>query len=738
MTERAPVKPSDFDHATRFPALDLEAWRAEASAALKGATIEKRLLTPLCEGVVMRPLYTEADEKASVSTASLPGEVPFLRGTRSLGHRLDPWEIVQELPYADPEEFNAALRDDLAHGQSAAVILFDAAGRRGLDPDRAPVADVGRGGTSIATMADLDHALSGIDLERVPLFLHAGAAALPSTALLLALLQRRGQDASRLRGSLGTDPIADALASGAPFDLERLHDDLSVLTAWAEQQACGVKTLTAWGARWHEAGASPVEELAWTIASAVETLRAMEARGIPPARAAARFLLGFGVGTQFLVEVAKLRAARLLWARVTEACGCPEAAGSVFILARTAGVNLSAIDSHTNILRTTTEALAAVWGGCDGLTVLPYDLPLGSRSEPARRLARNTHLMLREESRFDRVIDPAGGAWALESLTGDIAEQAWRLFREVEEEGGLGRLLETGRPQARVAEEAAGRRKAIATRREILVGVNQYPNPGEPAPNPKMPHLDSIRARRVEALRQHRQASAHAGSEGSLKRMAELGGQARARTASKPDPQIAGEEELVAAAAAAALRGATLGEIAAALHPVPGSRLVRFAPLAVHRLSSDFETLRMEVGKHHSASPRGEASPDVYLANLGPVAEYRPRLEFIRSFFALAGLRVEGDAQFDDPVRAAAAALESGAPAICIVSTDDRYPEAVPLVAAALKRGRPAARVLLAGLPSEAERAEEWRSAGVDEFIHLRCDAHAVLSALTGSLGGEP
>ena len=758
MPERAETGLPDLDHAADFPVPDLDTWRTEAVAALKGASFEKRLLTPLSEGITLQPLYTAANSAGSAGAESFPGAAPFVRGARTLGHRLDPWEIVQELPYATPGNLNEALRQDLAHGQTAAVLIFDAAGRQGLDPDDAPAGKIGLGGTSIATLADLDQALSGIDLEHVPVFLHAGPAVLPAAVLLAALLRRRGQDVTRLRGSIGTDPLANALAARAAFDLVRMHDDLATLTAWAEQQASPVKTLTAWGARWHDAGANAVEELAWTLASAVQTLRAMEARGIPPAQATTRFLLGFAVGSRFLVEIAKLRAARLLWARVTEACGCPEAAGSVFILARTASANLSAIDPHTNILRTTTEALSAVLGGCDGLTVLPYDRPLGLPSERARRVARNTQLILREESRFDRVIDAAGGAWALESLTSELAEKAWRLFREVESEGGLCRLLETGRPQAHAAEAAEGRRRAVASRREILVGVNQYPNLGEPAPIQQLPAVEAIVAERVATLRRHRDDARRVASEASLRRVAALAGQVRSDAAAGQVPGAGGRTEIIEAAVAAALCGATLGGIFAALHPassedtgssepaqlgreggsVPGPRLVRFPPLAARRLSADFEALRIEVRNLRAAAEsRGQTAPEVFLANLGPHAAYLPRLEFARSFFALAGFSVEGDGQFDAPGLAAKAAARCGARIACIVSTDDHYAEAVPVLAAALKLARPGMRVLLAGLPAEQEQVEAWRRAGVDEFIHLRADAHAILAALVGSIGGE-
>jgi methylmalonyl-CoA mutase len=336
------------------------------------------------------------------------------------------------------------------------------------------------------------------------------------------------------------------------------------------------------------------------------------------------------------------------------------------------------------------------------------------------------------------VIDAAGGAWALESLTSELAEKAWRLFRDVESEGGLCCLLETGRPQARVAEAAEGRRKAIASRREILVGVNQYPNLGEAAPIPRFPDVEAIVAERVTALRRHRDDAPHVGSERLLHRVTALAGRDRSGAATG---QVGGEgsrSEIVEAAVEAALRGATLGELSTALHPVPGPSLVRFPPLSVRRLSDDFEALRTEVHDLRTAAEsRGELAPEIFLANIGPHAAYMPRLEFTRSFFALAGFTVEGDGQFDDPDLAAEAAVRCGARVACIVSTDDRYPELVPVLADALKRARPGMRVLLAGLPAEPERVEAWRRAGVDEFIHLRADAHAILTAVAGHLRGE-
>ena len=744
------------DLARHFPAQTLEAWRAEVETLLKGAPYDRRMLTVLPEGITLRPLYTALDTEMLEVARVVPGEAPFTRGARVLGYRLDPWEIAQELPFPDATSFNEALRHDLERGQTTAVLALDAAGRAGLDPHEAPAGRTGRGGTSLATLAEFEAALSGVDLDRVPLFLHAGSAALPAASLLLAWMRRRGIDPTRLRGCVGSDPLADALAGSTEASeaaIEAAYDRLAALSAWIESQTSPsdprLRTLVAWGTRWHDAGGSAVEELAYTLASAVQTLRALERRGLDPEAAARRLFVGFAAGPRFLVEIAKFRAARMLWGRIGEACGWEDGGGDLWIHARTATRNQSAIDPHTNLLRATTEALAAILGGCDSLTVVPFDAPAGLPSDSARRLARNTQLILRDESRFDAVLDAAGGSWALESITAELAEKAWELFREVESDGGLLAALLKGTPQSRVASAAEELRRNVATRRDVLVGVNQYANPEDPPLEARAADHASLHAAAEDRMRRHRETAARPETPQRLDAVRAAAVGLAARRGDGGDAAAAAS--LCRASIDAAFEGATLGELARALG-LPGPTepdadgttpaSPRIAPLPVVRLAAEFAALRAAVrALQAERRGRGADEAEIQVLCFGPIAALRPRLEFTRGFFRTGGFALSGDVAFDADqagIEAAArATLASGAAVAVLVSADDLHATLIPSAASALKSAADPPAVVLAGFPPDASLVATLREAGVDEFIHLKADACAVLTALARRIGGR-
>ena len=330
----------------------------------------------------------------------------------------------------------------------------------------------------------------------------------------------------------------------------------------------------------------------------------------------------------------------------------------------------------------------------------------------------HTGIIHREECRFDQLIDPAGGSYAVESLTQETAGRAWDLFREIEKAGGMAAALREGIPQKMIAETAERRRKRIASRKDVLVGVNRYANRGEGPPVLRRPDYESIHARRAERLRELRLSPEH---NEQVKVLEKLG----AILESKP-------EDLFEAAADAALHGATIGEFTRMLRR-GGDEPVRVEPIPSYRAARDFEDLRAAVleWRSHTGAP-----PQVFLANLGPPASYMPRLEFTRGFYEIAGFEIIHDRSFDDPEEAAREALASGTPAVVIVSTDDRYSEAVPRITAAL-RGAPngPAWIVLAGYPKDS--IDAFREAGVDEFIHLRADAFASLAGLADGIGVE-
>lgn len=687
-----------------FPLPSLPDWRREVLGALKGVPFEKRMVAATPEGIPLKALYTAEDVQGLDYLESLPGEAPFLRATTPLGHRIRPWQVAQELLAACPSDLAPALAEALPRGQDAAVLVLDEAGRAGRDPG-AP--GTGVGGTSLGDAADLAPLVAVLP-DGVPVHVRAGAAALPAAALVLAALEEAGRRSPSLGGSVVFDPLAELASAGRlPFPLGRAYDDLAALTLWAEAGAPSLATLAADAVPWHEAGASSADQLAVLLASAAATLRALEERSVPVEKAARRFVLRVAVGPSLYLEIAKLRAVRLVWFRLLSACGAGEAAASVSLHATGALRDLTAFDRHVNALRATTQAFAAIVGGADVLNVPPYDAPLGTPSEGARRLARNTQLVLREECRLGEVVDPCGGAWAVERLTADLAALAWSRFQEIEADGGLARALAGGRLRERVEASARERAAALATQRDRLVGTNAVPDPREPAPDPEVVDRAGLAARRAE----------------------ELGGRPARRSAGPSSASLAAvpNRDRLASLVEAARRGATLGELAAALHA--GAKETTAPALDVSRAALAFEGLRRSVLSWRDASGRPAT---VFLALVGRPADLTARLDFTRSFLASGGFALEEGPPFESAAEAAEAAASSRAHACALVSSDERYPELVPPVAAALKRGGTV--VLLAGMPKE--HVEALRAAGVQEFLHARADAPALLASLFRRIGG--
>ncbi|MEZ4386704.1 MAG: acyl-CoA mutase large subunit family protein [Candidatus Krumholzibacteriia bacterium] len=696
-----------------FPVPTLDHWYQECIKLLKGAPFDRKMLTPTYEGITLQPMYTQVDVDQLTHVGGQPGRAPFVRGTAALGYRQRPWQVAQELPYPASEEYNAALRADLARGQTAAVLVIDRAGQAGLDPDEAPTAFVGKDGTSIASLAGLRRALAGVDLAQVPVHIESGSAALTYAALLVALAREQGVDPAALRGSVGLDPVAGLAEHGhLPVSLGQAYDELAAVTGWAVEHAPALHTVAAAGHVYHDGGASAVQELGITLAVAVHHLRELEQRGLDVAVTAPRIRFGFSVGTHFFLEIARLRAARLLWSRIVEATGADAAAGRMAIHARTSRFTKTALDPHVNLLRATTEAMAAIFGQVDSLHIAPFDEPLGLPDAFSRRIARNTHAMLREESHFDLVADPAGGSWCIETLTHQVAEAAWDVFQEIEAAGGVVNALVGGLVQRMVAETADLRRQALAHRTEVLVGANQYPNADEPAHVGRRVDHAAFQAERAAALERKRTEVDPADRERVMTRLAGL---------------LESEEQGVfEAIVEAATVGATLGELSRTFRLDDEPRLAVEAIVA-WRAGEMFEQLRSAVRDH--ADPRAVT---VFCANLGNVARYMPRLDFTRGFFQTGGFRVVADRYFASVDEAAAAARLSGAGSAVIVGLDDTYLEQAAAAAQALKAAG-VGTVLLAGAPGD--HADEWRQAGVDEFINVRSDAHAVLRSLASSKG---
>jgi len=708
-----------------FPPHAYEAWRKEAERSLKGAAFEKALITQTYEGIALQPIYRQEDLEKFPLPESFPGFAPYLRGSRAAPPAGEaPWLIAQEIPCSIPGEFNEALRQDLQRGQTAVYLMLDQPTRAGLDSDRGQSGEAGRGGIPLSTLEDLETALNGIDLEKIPLYINAGSSGLFAASFLAARLKKQGKDLSAVSGAIEADPLGELLRTGSlPVALEQLYDEMAALTFWAIRRAPGLQTAAVRGDLFHNAGGNAVQELAFAVAAGTEYLREMLSRRLAIDDIAPRIRFTFALGSHFFMEIAKLRAARMVWSQIVREFGGGEEAQKMRIHARTSVWNKTLYDPYVNMLRATTEAFSGIAGGCDSLHVGAFDEPAGLPSEFSRRIARNTQIILKEESHLDRVIDPAGGSWYVETLTRQVAEKVWKLFQEVEAQGGMFRALEKGFPREQIVETAQKRAENIARRKDKIIGTNIYPNLKEEPAERRQTDFPAIFRERARHLKNFRESRA-SGQHPFDKLPTSL------HFLEKPSPMgSAPPDQLMEALGDAALAGATLGELSQALRSGKGGA-PSITPLKLHRGAEIFEYLRRAMEAHREKTG---AVPKVFLANMGAVSQYKARADFSAGFFQVAGFEVLDAGGFSNPEEAARAALASGAAIVVICSTDENYPAVVEPLTRRIKQANPQMPVVLAGYPQD--QVEAHRKAGVDEFIHLRANAAELLGKFMQRLG---
>jgi methylmalonyl-CoA mutase len=671
-------------------------------AELKGVPFEKKLVTRTAEGIALQPLYSRVDLEKIPHLETKPGEAPYLRGTHNQGYKNSSWEYAQEIAADDASAFNAALLNDLLGGQTSVVLVADAATRCGLDSDEAGEISACPSALPISDIKDLSTALANVDLKAVPLHLRAGFDARALGAIYLSYAKAQNLKSSSLRGSLTADPLGEWVRSGSlPASLDSLYDGLAAWSKEASEKAPKLHAIGVNARPWLEAGGNAVQELAYALATAVEYLRALQARGVPVKTSAAQMSFSFGVGQQFFIEVSKFRAFRLLWSRVLKAYGHETAATGCLIQARTCLYDKTLTDSNVNMLRSTTEALSAVLGSVDTLHIGPVDEVTGATTELSRRIARNIHTLLSEEFHFDQTADPAGGSWYIEKFTDELARKAWALFQDIEKKGGFAACLRSGEPQKAVAAVAAEKTEAVSKRRSGLVGTNLFPNLKETPlvrkaadPSHKSAHSAALKARRPANV--------------SL---------ANTEFSSLLD---------------AAEKGASVGQISKALFGGKPGKVDPIQAISCIRASSGFEELRAASA---AFAAKTGARPKVFLAKIGPVLQHKARADFSAGFFAVAGFESIAKQSFDTPEAAAQAAAASGSSIAVLCSTDDTYPVLVPAFAKAVKAAKPGITVVLAGLPADKAVVEQFKTAGIDEFIHIRANVREVLSKFLKQIG---
>jgi methylmalonyl-CoA mutase len=565
-----------------FTSPSSEQWKAAAGKSLKGASF-KSLVTPTYEEIDLQPIYTREDAAALPHLGQKPGFAYYLRGSTPGGYVEQPWEICQEIPAGLPRQFNEELKQDLQRGQTGIHLALDQAARKGLDSDAAAPGDAGRDGIAISTLEDLAAALAGIDIEKYPLHIEAGFAGLEVIMMLSALLRQQEKDTRRLKGSIDTDPLGFLITAGdLPVSLSTVYAEMAQSVNWAGQHAPHLKTIGISGLPYHNAGADAVRELAYTLATAVEYIDGLSEHGAAVEAICSNMRFTFGIGPFYFMEIARLRAARMLWAKIVEAYGGGSSAQKMTIHARTSSYNQTRYDPYVNMLRTTTEAFAAVAAGVDSLHTNRFNEVSGSSDEFSRRAARNIQVLLREECHLGQPLDPGGGSYYIEALTHEVSQKAWQYFQEIEAGGGMLKVLQKGLPQEETAALHEKRKQDLAQGKFLMVGTNFSANANEK--KPELPPVDDEKIYRLRAQYLHEYRG---------KGKAEQQTAAVEKITALKKLLSATAAELVEAGAGAFSAGVTLGKISALIRPdKPGTGAVTIKSLARQRAAESFEEQR--------------------------------------------------------------------------------------------------------------------------------------------------
>jgi methylmalonyl-CoA mutase len=653
---------SELTLASDFPEADEEQWRRLVDKVLAGRDFTRALVSHTRDGIPVGPLYGQREQ----------GQV--------LGARASGWTVLQRVDHPDPAEANRLAVADLEGGCDGLELILPGSIRaEGF-------------GVGVETLAQFDRVLQGIDLARTPLRVEAGYEIRHALAFIIAIAEMRGIDPGAL-DIVGTiDPACGLISEGRlTASYERISERAADLLHAVLDRGLRMAPFSMDGRCVHGIGGSEVQELAYVVSDGVEHLRQLEARGIDLEVAAGAVAFAFAADVDQFSTIAKLRAFRLLWSRVCDACGLPGATPRIH--AQTAWRMFTRYDPWVNILRSAVATAAAGLGGADTVTVLPFSLPLGLPDEFARRVARNTQLVLLEESRLGRVCDPGAGAGYVETLTRDMAEAAWEQFREIEREGGLIASIRTGALQGRIAAVRDARLADIATRVEPITGVTEFALLDEMPVRTLSPEVETVR-----------------------------------QAGRRLDLPLPDRGQRFNAKIAALREGATFADLVASTQ----GEWMRAEALPVTRLSAPFEDLR---DASRAASLESGRHPAVFLATLGSLAASAPRSGFARNGFAAGGIWAKGGKVYGDPDDLVREFRKSLARIACICGTDADYAEHAKTVASALKKSG-AEWICLAGKPGPAEA--DLRAAGVDAFIYAGCDILSVLKVAHARLGLAP
>ncbi len=661
-----------------FPPVSEKEWTEQVIKDLKGREFQK-LIWKTYEEIDVPPFYTEEDIKQLQNqTGSLPGEFPFVRGASS---NSNDWKINQKISHKDINQANKLALKSLNGGADSLTFKCE------LDNSEYD-------GIPIQNVDQMTRLLNEIDIETTAINFDSGTSSIGILSLYINEAKRRGIKLNKLFGSVNLDPLKDLAINGKFTGQENLlFAGLSELVSYLNTNMPLFKGLKIHSSQFHNSGASITQELAYTLSAGVEYLDRLTETGLTIDHISKQMIFSFSIGSNYFMEISKLRAARLLWAQIVKQYQPVNEASMIMNIETTnSSWNKTIYDPFVNLLRGTVETMSGAIGGSNAITVRPFDSEYKNPDEFSLRMSRNTQLILRNESYLERIADPSAGSYYIESLTHSIARESWKLFQSVESEGGLVESLKSGSVQDAIGETRNSRDMNIALRKDTFLGVNQYPNSTEQM-------LSKIEDNLPETNIQKSGKSLNPDQKLSIKFAVEY---------------FSGDRTY-------------LGDL---LFTPSEEEDLQIDPLIPYRGAQIFEELRITTETH--ARDTGQI-PVIFLLTIGNASMRSTRASFAENFFGSAGYKIINNIGFDNPEVGVKKAVEHNADVVVICSSDDEYPEFAPKITKGLKELNSDIKIVIAGNPKD--HVEKLKNSGVDDFIHVRSNAIEILTKYQKILG---
>lgn len=680
------TSPRENSDAHPEPGPSLSDWRRVAS---KVAPLQdlSRLNISLPDGITLRALYTAADCSGLEHTNTLPGYAPYIRGAQATMYATRPWTIRQYAGFSDAAQSNAFYRSSLAAGAQGISVAFDLPTHRGYDSEDPRVAgDVGMAGVAIDSVEDMKILFDGIALDKVSVSMTMNGAVLPILAAFIVAAEEQGVRQEQLTGTIQNDILKEFMVRNTyiypPEPSMRIVSDI---IGYSTNFMPKFNSLSISGYHMQEAGANPTLELALTLADGMEYVRTAIASGLDVDQFASRLSFFFGIGMNFYLEIAKLRAARLLWHRIMTQFGARDAKSHILRThCQTSGWSLTVQDPYNNVVRTTVEAMAAVFGGTQSLHTNSLDEAIALPSEMAARIARNTQLILQEETMITNVIDPWAGSYMMEKLTQDVADKAWDIVQQIEAMGGMREAVISGWAKLRIEAAATEKQARIDSGKDVIVGVNKYHSSAtETLPTREIDN-SAVLATQIEGLIKLRRSRDSVAVDAAL----------AAITAAARE----GGANLLHLSIEACRVRATVGEISTALEVAWGryqAATQGVSGVYGEVLEDDLNWARLKRKVAFASQSLGRA-PRLMVVKLGQDGHDRGA-KVVASAFADLGFDVDTGPLFQDPDDAARQAIENGVHAIGVSTLAAGHKTLVPALIAALRAGGGASIIVFAG-----------------------------------------